>query len=204
MTDQLSFEALLSDASADNHRRKVERETAHLPGTMDAALPFFRDLLARHHAAMMAADVETVMALREEAHKLAFRLNGGKPGILAGPDAPGCVLARETAVPAGAVPLWGQCGTFTIRGCGGMKERIELDGVFGISAGYVYWPGFAAHAVDRDAPFLSSTGYRSFLGIHADPCAGVGPDEFCARIIGQHVNRQLKGRLLAIKDRDTG
>ena len=65
MTNQLSFAALLSTADDDNHRRKLERETGHLPGTMDEALPFFRELLSRHHERMMAADVEAVMALRD-------------------------------------------------------------------------------------------------------------------------------------------
>lgn len=198
MTDQLSFEALLSIADDDNHRRRLDRETGHLPGTMDEALPFFRELLSRHHERMMAADVEAVMALREEAHRLAFRLNGGDPGILAGPDAPGCALARQTAAEDGAVPLWGQCGNFVIETCG-MRVRIEIDGVFGICASHVYWPGFSAHAVDLDAPFLSETGYRSFVGIHADPCAGLGPAEFCARTIEAHVKGPLKGRLRAIR-----
>ena len=198
MTNQLSFEAMLCSAEDDNHRRKLDRETGHLPGTMDEALPFFRELLSRHHDRMMAADVEAVMALREEAHRLALRLNGGEPGILAGPDAPGCALARLTAAEDGAVPLWGQCGSFVIEACG-MRVRIELEGVFGIGAKFVYWPGFTTHAVDLNAPFLSETGYRSFLGIHADPCAGLGPGEFCARAIEAHVNGALKGRLRTIK-----
>lgn len=92
------------------------------------------------------------------------------------------------------MPLWGQCGTFTIRACGGMEA------VFGIGASFTYWPGFSAHAVvDPDAPFLPSTGYRSFLGIHADPLAGLNPDELCAQIIGQFVNRELKGKLFTVK-----
>lgn len=203
MTDQLSFEALLSTAAADNDRRRFERETAHLPGTMDEALPFFRDLLTRHHAAMMAADVSAVMALREGAHNLAFRLNGGDPGILAGRDAPGCALARLTAAEDGSVPLWGQRGSFLVETCG-LRTRVELDGAFGISAGYVYWPGFSAHAVDWQAPFLSETGFRSFLGIHAEPCAGLHPEAFCARMIEAHVRGPLRGRLLAIKRRAAG
>lgn len=84
-----------------------------------------------------------------------------------------------------------------------MPVRIEIEGVFGIGASFTYWPGFSAHAVDLDAPFLSPTGYRSFLGIHADPLAGLNPAEFCVRIIGLHVNRKLKGKLLPIrKDRN--
>lgn len=198
MTNQLSFEAMLFAAEDDNHRRRLDRETGHLPGTMDEALPFFRELLSRHHERMMAADVEAVMALREEAHRLALRLNGGEPGILAGPDASGCVLACQTASEARAVPIWGQCGSFVIEACG-MRVRIELEGVFGIGASFAWWPGFSTHAVEFGAPFLSETGYRSFLGIHADPCADLGPAEFCARVIEAHVKGALKGRLRTIK-----
>ena len=35
---QLGFDALLSAASDEKRRRKVERETAHLPGTMKEAI----------------------------------------------------------------------------------------------------------------------------------------------------------------------
>ena len=38
-----------------------EQETAHLPGTMDAAIPFYRNLIERHHAAMLAGDVPAAM-----------------------------------------------------------------------------------------------------------------------------------------------
>ncbi|GAB4363606.1 MAG: hypothetical protein Kow0060_20440 [Methylohalobius crimeensis] len=41
--------------------------------------------------------------------------------------------------------------------------------MFGIGSTAFYWLGFSAHAVEFDKPFLSSTGYRSFLGVHADP-----------------------------------
>jgi len=50
-----------------------------------------------------------------------------------------------------------------------MRARIELDGIFGITGSICFWPGFSARAVDYDRPFLSQTGYRSFLGIYADP-----------------------------------
>lgn len=57
---------------------------------------------------MFNARVDEVMRLRGEAHDLARKLNDGDPGILAGDDAPGCVLARESAAVSGIVPLWGQ------------------------------------------------------------------------------------------------
>lgn len=130
---QLGFDALLADAENENRARKFERETGHLPGTMEEALPFYRLLLRQHHAAMLAANVDEAMRLREDADKLALRLNGGEPGILAGPDAPGHVLERESAAALGAVPLWGQTGEFVII-VGSMNVRIELDGMFGITS----------------------------------------------------------------------
>lgn len=194
---QLGFSGLLADADADNKARRFERETAHLPRAMDEAIPFYRDLLAAHHAAMMEADVDEVMWLREEAHKLALRLNGGEPGIIAGDNAPGCVLETETAAEPGRVPLWGQTATFeiTVRG---IPARIELDGMFGIGTRFCYWPGVAARAVDYGALFISGTGYRSFLGIHADPVPELTPDAFATRIIEAHIDRDLKGRLVRI------
>lgn len=197
---QLGFDTLLNAAETDNRVRKFERETGHLPSTMEHALPFYRTLIGRHHAAMLAADVDETMRLRGEAHLLAVRLNNGDPGILADDAAPGYVLARETAATAGTVPLWGQCADFVIT-VDAMRVRVELDGIFGIGCRWGYWPGFAAHGVDFDRPFLSETGYRSFLGIYADPQADVTPDAFIAAVIRSHVAHDLKGRLLVIDAR---
>ncbi|MBC7314495.1 MAG: hypothetical protein H5U11_18540 [Rhizobium sp.] len=197
---QLGFEALLQSAESENRYLKFERETAHLPSTMADALPFYRLLLRQHHAAMLGGNVDETMRLRDEAHKLALRLNGGEAGILAGPDAPGCVLERETAAQLPAVPIWGQTGDLEIT-VGAMRVRIAMNGVFGIGSSIGFWPGFAAHAVDLDKPFLSQTGYRSFLGIHADPVAGLTPPEFAAKVVTAHVERDLKGKLFTIEDR---
>jgi hypothetical protein len=146
---------------------------------------------------MLAANVGTVMRLREEADKLALRLNNGEPGILAGPEAPGCKLARLTLAEHGAVPLWGQGADFIIV-VGKMRVRIEMDGRYGIGASYCPWMNFSANAVDWDKPFLSETGYRSFLGIHANLVPGMTPDGFAAEVIEAHVRKHLKGRLVNI------
>ena len=195
---QLGFDALLAQAETENRARIFERETGHLPDSMEEALPFYRDLIDRHHAAMLAAAVDDTMHLREEARRLALRLNVGEPGIIAGPDAPGCVLARETAVTPESVPLWGQTGAFTIT-LDTMRVRIEQDGIFGIGGGFTYWPGFSAHAADLDRPFLSETGYRSFLGIHAEPVPDMTPDAFAREAIAVYIERELKGRTVRIE-----
>ncbi len=194
---QLGFDALLDEAATVNHARAFERSTGHLPGTFPEALPYYRALLDKHHAAMLAADVDETMRLRKEADNLALRLNHGDPGILAGPDAPGCALARETAAAPGSVPLWGQKGSFIVT-VSGARVRIEMDGIFGIGASFAYWPGFSAHAIDRDRPFISQTGYRSFLGIHADAVPDMMPDAFVAKVLAAHVAKELKGGLVAI------
>jgi hypothetical protein len=195
---QLGFDSFLSDAETVNRVRQQDRETAHLPGTMAEAFPYYRGLIERHHAAMLAADIEQALALRGDAHLLAEKLNGFEPGIIADEDAPGCVLERGTSAPDGAVPLWGQCGSFEIL-VRDMRVRIELDGMFGIGANYMSWPGFAARAVEFEKPFLSETGYRSFIGLHGELLAGETPDAFALRAISSHVARELKGRLRSIR-----
>ncbi|MCC6946413.1 MAG: hypothetical protein IT539_01465 [Bradyrhizobiaceae bacterium] len=200
MTAQLGFEALLSDADAANSFRAQERECADLPGTMEEALPFYRALLERHHAAMLACDLDAAMVLREDAHRLARKLNNFEPGILASDNAPGRVLDRLTKAPEGTVPLWGQSGAFTIA-CDGMRVRIEMGGLFGIGASFSPCIGFTAHAVDWAKPFLSETGYRSFLGASAGLLPGWTPEESCRAVIAAYVRRELKGRLPFIRQK---
>ncbi len=197
---QLGFDDLLQVAAHDNAARKLDRQTAHLPGGMDEAIPFFRELIAKHHAAMLAADVAEVMRLREEAHLLAVKLNGGNAGICAHPDAPAYVLARATQAEPGSVPLWGQTAMFEVA-VAGAAVRIEMDGIFGIGGSTCFWLGFSAHAVDWQRPFISETGYRSFLGMGADPVPGLIPAAYVEQCIMAHVGRELRGRLVVIEPR---
>lgn len=197
---QLGFDALLDSAEQDNRRRTFDRETGHLPSAMPEGLVNFRKLLEQHHEAMLAADVERVMRLRDEADKLALRLNNGDPGIKAGENSPACVLERETAAPSSTVPIWGQTGEFIVS-VGLMKVRVEIEGVFGIASGFGFWPGFSARAVEPDKPFLSETGFRSFLGSYADPAPGMSPETFAREAIASYVRKELKGKLLRIEER---
>jgi hypothetical protein len=131
---------------------------------------------------------------------LAAKLNGGTCGIIAGPDAPGCILERESAAAPGSVPLWGQAGEFTIT-VGAMRVRIELKGMFGIGSTFCLFPGFYAHAVDKDRPFLSETGFRTFLGVSGQLVPGLTTEDFARETIAAHVRCELKGRLLPIETR---
>lgn len=176
-----------------------EQRTAHIPSSMEEAIPFYRNLIERHHEAMMDGDVQKTMAIRGEAQDLAIKLNGGTLlGISGGPDAPASVLERETAAPKGTIPLWGQLGDFEIN-VRGIPVRIEQDGIYGIGAGTGALLGFETHAVDYNRPFISNTGYRSFIGVHGNMPRGVTPDAVAAEVIKAHIDQQLKGKLQKIE-----
>ena len=196
-TRQFGFDALLLDAEQANHARKMEQKYAHLPSTMADAVPFLWELLDEHHAAMLAGRLDEVMFCREEARRLAVKLNGGKAGILADEASPGCVLARETSAAPETVPAWGQKGSFIVT-VAGMRVRIEIEGVFGLFAAWSFWPSFSAHAIDPGRPFISETGYRSFLSVPLAPLPGLLPDTFAAEVIEAHIRQEMKGKLVAV------
>lgn len=198
--DQLGFDALLAEAETDNRQRQFEQDTAHLPNTWAEAVIHHQKQMAAHHAAMLECDFETALDIREDTHLLARKLNKGDLGILASDDAPGCRLEIECAAEPSTVPLWGQSGCFELDSCG-MRVRVEMEGMFGIGATAMTYLGFAVHAVDFDAPFLSSTGYRSFLGVAVEPKRGMTVDGFVRRVIEVCVAQELNGWLEAISPR---
>jgi len=192
------MDGILIDATQSNRSRKQQREAAHLPDTYEDAVPFFRQLVAKHHSAMCDGNAASVVALRAEAHRLATKLNDYQPGILANEDAPGCRLDRAIRGADGAIPQWGQSGTFEIHH-DWMPIQIDMDGIFGIGATAMNWLGFSVRVLDRSRPFLSETGYRSFLGVGGDLRPGYTPDTFAAAIIAAYIKHTLKNRLVRIK-----
>jgi hypothetical protein len=72
-----------------------------------------------------------------------------------------------------------------------MRVRIELQGMFGIGSTFCLFPGFYAHAVDRDRPFLSETGFRSFLGVSGQLVPGLTLDEFARADITTYMGRAV-------------
>jgi hypothetical protein len=175
-----------------------EQETAHLPGTMEEAIPYYRKMLERHNEAMLAGDVPAAMEIREEARELATKLNGNDSCGISCHDGPGGILDSKSAAPEGVVPLWGQEGNFIID-INGMKVRIEQDGLFGIGTFTCSAPGFSAHAVDYDKPFLSETGYRSFIGSRPEIAPGMTPDVMAREMINSYMNRECKAKAKRIE-----
>ncbi|MEM6900051.1 MAG: hypothetical protein AAF583_09805 [Pseudomonadota bacterium] len=195
--EQLGFDTLLQDAAADNAARAFDRETDHLPGTWVEALALHRQQIDEHHAAMLASDIDAAMAIRQEAHLLAQKLNGGNTGVLANDDAPGCKLDKDCTAPHGHVPQWGQRGVFILDSAG-VTAQVTMGGMFGIGATAMPYLGFSVRAVDDTKPFLSNTGYRSFLGCSVPPELGMTPDGFVARVLEAYVSDVLCGKLMAV------
>lgn len=195
--EQLGFDALLETAAQDNTARAFEQETSHLPSAWAEAIAYHRRQIERHHEAMLLSDFDAAMAIRNDAHLLARKLNGGEPGVLAGEDAPGCLLARKAAAKDGCVPLWGQDGVFAVQAAG-MALDVKMNGIFGIGATAMPYLGFSVRAVDCNKPFLSETGYRCFLGVSVEPETGTTTADFVRRIVELHVANELKGKLLNV------
>lgn len=70
--------------------------------------------------------------------------------------------------------------------------------MFGIGATAMPYLGFSLRAVDPNKPFLSPTGYRSFLGTSVPPESGMTPEVFVQRVIKAHVATELRGKLVPI------
>lgn len=195
--DQLGFDALLQDADINNANQAFERETSHLPSGWADALEYHRKQIADHHAKMLAGGLEAAIAIRKEAHLLAQKLNGGAPGILASKDAPGCKLDVQASATPGDIPHWGQSGVFDIEAAG-LHARVDMGSMFGIGATAMPYLGFSVRAVDPNRPFLSETGYRSFLGCTVPAECGMTTEGFVRRILESFVTRDLRGKLLRV------
>jgi hypothetical protein len=193
----LDFIGLLEQADAVNRQLRFDRATAHLPGDLAGAIRTHRQQIKAFHAAVQANGLAAAGKISAEAHLMAVKLNHGEPGILASKDAPGYVLSRRCAAAAGKVPLFGQQGCFRIE-VSGVPVRIEMDGMFGLGGPV---PGFSAHVVDVTRPFISETGYRSFLAFYFALPTGLTTATFAAHAISLHIAGELRGKLLPIAAR---
>ncbi len=180
-----------------------EQEAAHLPSAMTEGIALYCSMLEQHNGAMLEGDERRAMAIRKEANRLAVKLNGGEVGILASPDASGYRLMSTTASSPGTVPLWGQEGEFDIK-VGSMPVHIKMDGMLGICQSMSIWPGFSATVVESEKPFFSETGFRSFIGVHADSSPGITPDEYARAVVAEYIRSGCKGKLRSVKEEYRG
>jgi hypothetical protein len=195
--EQPGFDGLLRQAEDANRLRRFERASGHLPSELEAAIRLHRQQIKQHDAAVRALDLAAAEAINKEAHLMAVRVNHGEAGILASKDSPGSILTTRCAARAGKVPLWGQAGRFTLM-VAGVPVLVAMDGMFGLCGSI---SGFSTHVVDQDRPFVSPTGYRSFLCCRVELVAGMTTGDFAQRAIADHVAGEMKGKLVPIDPR---
>jgi hypothetical protein len=175
-----------------------QQETAHLPSEIKQGIEHYRGMLEKHNVAMLAGDENGAAAIQKEARRLATKLNDGEPGILAGPEAPGYVLMNATAAAPGTVPIWGQQGEFDVK-VGDTPVHIRMDGMLGIGRLCSIWPGFDATVVEPDNPFISETGFRSFIGDQVKLVPVLTPDMFAREVIASYIKGECRGKLRPVK-----
>lgn len=192
--DQLGFDDLLAETEAINEDNAFIKETAHLPNGLEAAITFHFEQIAQHDRAMCNLNFDIAHQIRKDAHLLAKKLNGGNPGILASDDAPGNILATECAIQNGTIPLWGQDGNFNVE-TNGIVANIKMQGIFGIGSLAMPYLGFCVHAIEFEKPFITKTGYRSFLGAYVQPKQGMTTCDFVCAVINDYIQHELHGKL---------
>lgn len=179
-------------------KAEFNAKTAHMASSIEEAIPAYRSIIDRYHAAILTGQPEQAASIQQEAEDLAARLYGGTCfGIKDAAETAICsVLERATAAKPGDVPLWGQTGEFTlvVNGC---PIRITFEGLYGICI-----PQFAAHAVEYAQPFISDTGFRSFMCLGFDcTSGGITVDDYVRAAIEGYIAHEMKGRLRPIHRR---
>lgn len=177
---------------------ETDRRTAHLPATIPEAAAHLRALFARLDAALRAGDGAAAAGIEQEAEDLAIKLNGGTHFGMCTEGGGAVLLEEATRAPDGEVPLWGQQGCFDVdvagRGGTRCRVRIAFDGLFGMS-----FLAFSAGAVHWDLPFISQTGYRSFLGPPRALAIGISVQDYVRRTLDAYVASALKGVFVPIR-----
>ena len=81
----------------------MKRQTGHFPGTMNEALPYFRQLLEKQYIAMLPADIETAVQpgassysrLSESTPRTVTRIASGLAALL-----PSAIIATSRSMRA--------------------------------------------------------------------------------------------------------
>lgn len=188
--------ALFDFAEADRRAKKaaIAKATEHLPGDMEAAVAFHRTQIDDFNAAMLRQDQSAMDLICREAYALAEKLTGHS-AIFGSDNSPVFTLIRRCAAPNGTVLLWGQEGEFTLP-VAGTLVRFEWGGMLCLCGSH---SGFNAHVVDYDRPFISDTGFRSFVsGGGVGHVAGMTVAQYATAAIEHHVQTEMKGKLVPI------
>lgn len=151
-------------------QQRQEALMAALPDEDEAIVEEVRNLLPIHHDHVSDLKFAEAGQVKQRIESLAIKLNGRTMLGIGTKEGAYGRLKVALAAQDGEEPMHGQPGRFLLK-AGGCRSVVYSDGVFGFGA-------FQVRAIDLDRPFLSSTGFRSFMnwlvefngGSFADRC----------------------------------
>jgi hypothetical protein len=164
-----------SSLNSTQNTFEIPPDLGHLPNTVGALVPLYRDCIVRFDAAVHARDMKALAAIHDEAEEiveraLSFDRFQGRRSPNNPHGYPYCfndvadIFQRLTRAVPGAVPLFGQSGRF-VASLSITKVRFDVAGLcsIGMSAYSAAAYSFEIRAVEHERAFFSETGYRSFM-----------------------------------------
>ena len=143
------------DNSGDLKMEPIAQQLPDDHRILDAAYAALKQL----DDACIAGDNERREAAASRFEACIWKLNGNTFfGASADEQQAANVISEYCRADGGAVPMWGQHGDFIIESLGGIRARVKTDA--GCMMGYL---SASFNAVDLGAPFVSETGYRSYI-----------------------------------------
>ncbi|HGB4080469.1 TPA: protein klcB [Salmonella enterica subsp. enterica serovar 16:l,v:-] len=183
------------DNSRDKQMEAIAQQLPDGHRILDAAWAALIEL----DAALLAGDAEkrTIAVLRFEA--CIWKLNGNTFfGCGASKHDAEHVVNDYCKAEDGEIPLWGQNGQFLVQSTGGLRARVKIRA--GCMIGYL---SASFNAVDLGAPFISETGYRSYMFEFAEVKPGETVYAHMTRIFQQFVDARKKPLYIANDSRDS-
>lgn len=182
------------DDSRDQQMEVLAKQLPDDHRILDAAYSALIDL----NEACIAGDSESrdVAVLRFEA--CIWKLNGNTFfGCSSGERDAANVISDYCRAEGGCVPIWGQNGEFIVENTAGGRARIEIKA--GCMIGYL---SASFNAVDLGAPFVSETGYRSYMFSLSEVKLGETVAAHMTRIFQSLVDARKKPLFIASDSRD--
>lgn len=164
--------------------RAHDHVMAALPDDLRGLIAVYRDALFQLNEGVVTRDLELIAAADAVIKRAQIKANGGDNFGIAADDSPAEQLRRDAAAPIGTVPLWRQRGMFV----------LDIDGVPYLVQ-HDEGSSLAVHAMAKDKPFCSETGYRSLdfdLSLSALDAPSPGEAEFLGETVAQCAGRLIR------------
>jgi hypothetical protein len=183
-----------SDNSRDLLFETIAQQLPDDHGILDAAYSALIEL----NCACLAGNDERRDAAANQFEACIWKLNGKSFfGCSAGEHESAHVISEYCRAEGGSVPIWGQHGDFIIETEGGLRARVKTES--GCLMGFL---SASFHVVDLGAPFVSETGFRSYIFQFSEVLPGETVDAHVLRVFQSLIAARKKPVFLDADHRD--